>query len=160
MLKITVACVGRLKEKYLTDAVREYEKRLSRYCRLQWIEVQDERTLQDASPAENSRILRAEGERLRKAIPTGSFLIALDLRGEMLSSEEFAGRIERLCAEGTSHIVFIIGGSTGLDPEILKCAGLRVSFSRMTFPHQLMRVVLAEQVYRAFRIIHGEPYHK
>lgn len=159
-MKITILTVGKIKEKYFTGAVQEYSKRLGRYCKLEIIEVADEKTPDHASGREEEQIRKKEGERLKKYIKDSAYVIALAIEGKQMSSEAFAGRIDRLGIEGKSHIIFIIGGSIGLDPDILKNADELLSFSQMTFPHQLMRVVLLEQIYRGYRIIHGEPYHK
>ena len=159
-MKITILTVGKIKEKYFTGAVQEYSKRLGRYCKLEIIEVADEKTPDHASGREEEQIRKKEGERLKKYIKDGAYVIALAIEGKQMSSEAFAGRLDRLGIEGKSHIIFIIGGSIGLDPDILKNADELLSFSQMTFPHQLMRVVLLEQIYRGYRIIHGEPYHK
>ena len=147
-MKISVISVGKIKEKYLRDAVAEYVKRLSRYCRLEMIEVAEE------------AIRAKEGERLLKYIREDMYVITLEINGKMLTSEEFAEKIETLGIQGKSSIAFVIGGSIGLGKEVLKRSDLALSFSKMTFPHQLMRVILLEQVYRAYRIINGEPYHK
>ena len=159
-MKITILTVGKIKEKYFTGAVQEYSKRLGRYCKLEIIEVADEKTPDHASGREKEQIRKKEGERLKKYIKDSAYVIALAIEGKQMSSEAFAGRLDRLGIEGKSHIIFIIGGSIGLDPDILKNADELLSFSQMTFPHQLMRVVLLEQIYRGYRIIHGEPYHK
>lgn len=159
-MKITVVCVGKIKEKFFGDAVREYEKRLSRYCKLSIVELQDEKTPDGASAALEEQIKRREGERILKVLPEGAYTVALAIQGKQCSSEELAETIEKLGVNGTSHIVFIIGGSLGLSEEVLLKADYLLSFSKMTFPHQLMRVVLLEQVYRSYRIISGEPYHK
>ena len=156
---IKVLCVGKLKEKYFVMAVEEYGKRLSRYCRLELVETADEKTPDGASPAEEERIKRLEGERILKAVREEDYVIALAIQGEALSSEELAQRLQELSIRGR-RIVFIIGGSLGLHDSVLARADMRLSFSKMTFPHQLMRVVLLEQIYRSFRIIKGEPYHK
>ncbi len=160
MMKITVVCVGKLKERFFSEAVAEYEKRLSRYCRLSIVELTDEKTPDGASEALELQIRRKEGERILKAVPEGAYVIALAIEGRQLSSEDLADRIDALATGGTAHIVLIIGGSLGLSPEVLKRADYLLSFSKMTFPHQLMRVILLEQIYRAYRIINGEPYHK
>jgi 23S rRNA (pseudouridine1915-N3)-methyltransferase len=160
MLKITVACVGRVKEKYLRDGIAEYEKRLQNYCRIGFCEVSDEPTREGASPREDMAVKQKEGSRLLSVIPGDAFVIALDRKGESLDSVSFARKMEDLAVSGRSHLVFVIGGSLGLSPEVLKRADYRLSFSRMTFPHQLMRLILLEQIYRCFRIIRGEPYHK
>lgn len=159
-MKITVVCVGKIKEKFFTDALKEYEKRLSRYCKLSIVELQDEKTPDGASAALEEQIKRKEGERILKVLPEGAYIVALAIQGKQLSSEELAETVERLGVNGTSHIVFIIGGSLGLSEEVLSKAEFLLSFSKMTFPHQLMRVVLLEQVYRVYRINSGEPYHK
>lgn len=160
MQKITVVCVGKVKERALVGLIAEYEKRLSRYCRWQWIEVADEPTPDGAGCQEIEQILRTEAARIRKAIPEHAYSIALDIRGEGMDSPGLAERIRRITVEGGSHLVFLIGGSLGLAEDILSKADLRLSFSRLTFPHQMMRLLLAEQMYRAYRIIHHEPYHK
>ena len=159
-MKITILAVGKLKEQFFSDAVKEYTKRLSRYCKLEMIEVMDERTAENASGHEEDLIRQKEGERLKKYIKEGAYVISLAIEGRQYSSEKFAEKIHDLGLHGESHIIFVIGGSIGLAPEILKSSDELLSFSKMTFPHQLMRVVLLEQVYRAYRIIHGEPYHK
>ena len=159
-MKITILCVGKIKETYLRDAVAEYSKRLTRYTDLQIVEVTDEKTPDGASAAEEAKIRRTEGERLLKALKQDAYNVALAIDGKNLSSEELSGKIDELCVGGVSHICFIIGGSLGLSEEILKACDYRLSFSRMTFPHQLMRVILLEQIYRAFKIRAGEPYHK
>ena len=149
-----------MKEKFFADAVTEYRKRLSRYCKLEMIEVADERTPEHASGHEEDLIRAREGERLRKYIKEGAYVISLAIQGRQASSEEFSEKIERLGVQGESHIIFIIGGSIGIDRGILQESRELLSFSKMTFPHQLMRVVLLEQIYRGFRIMKGEPYHK
>lgn len=159
-MKITLITVGKIKEKYLRDAVTEYVKRLGRYCRLEIIETPDEKTPDQASETEENNIRDKEGERILKHIREDMYVITLEIGGRILSSEEFAGKIEKLGLEGKSSIAFIIGGSIGLGRQVLKRSDYALSFSRMTFPHQLMRVILLEQIYRGFRIIHGQPYHK
>lgn len=159
-MKITVITVGKIKEKYLKDAIVEYQKRLGRYCKLEIVEVADEKTPDNAGETLENQIRRKEGERIAKYLKDDAYIIALAIDGKMLSSEEFADQIQRLGVGGTSHIQFVIGGSIGLDEEILKKADYRLSFSKMTFPHQLMRVILLEQIYRGYRIIANEPYHK
>lgn len=159
-MKITVIAVGKIKEKFFTDAIAEYSKRLSRYCRLEMIQVADEKTPDGASEALERQIKEKEGERILSHISDGAYVIALAIQGKMLSSEQLAEKIDRLGIHGQSQIVFIIGGSLGLSDEVLKKADYQLSFSNMTFPHQLMRVVLLEQIYRSYRIISGEPYHK
>lgn len=159
-MKITLITVGKIKEKYLKDAVAEYAKRLQKYCKLEIIEVADEKTPERASETENIQIRRKEEQRILKYVKEGAYVITLEIRGNMLSSEEFADKLENLGIQGKSHLIFVIGGSIGLGDEIRKRSDLPVSFSKMTFPHQLMRVILLEQLYRGYRIISGEPYHK
>lgn len=159
-MKITVLCVGKIKEKFFRDAIDEYKKRLSAYSVIDIIEVSDEKTNEKASDREISIIKAAEGERLLKRIPEASYVITLEINGKMKTSEELSESISRLMLNGCSHICFIIGGSLGLDERICRRSQLSLSFSKMTFPHQLMRVILLEQVYRAFKIKAGEPYHK
>ncbi len=159
-MKISVIAVGKIKEKYLKDAITEYSKRLSRYCKLEIIEVADEKTPDQASEAVEDAIRAKEGERLLKHIRDDMYVITLEIGGKMLTSEEFAEKIETLGVQGKSSIAFVIGGSIGLGKEVLKRSDFALSFSKMTFPHQLMRVVLLEQVYRGYRIVNGEPYHK
>lgn len=159
-MKITLITVGKIKEKFFRDAADEYGKRLSRYCKLDIREAADEKTPEKASQIQCEQILQKEGERILKLMPEDAFVITLEIEGRRLTSEAFASQIERLGVNGTSHIAFVIGGSLGLHDSIKKRADLAVSFSDMTFPHQLMRVILLEQIYRSFRIIHGEPYHK
>lgn len=159
-MKITLLTVGKIKEKYFTSAIAEYSKRLSRYCKLEIIEVADEKTPDKASEALERQIKEKEGKRLFAYIKEDAYVIALAIQGKMLSSEELAKKIERLGVSGKSHIIFIIGGSLGLADEILKRADFLLSFSPMTFPHQLMRVVALEQIYRAYKINQNEPYHK
>jgi len=159
-MKITVLCVGKIKEKFYVQALLEYQKRLSRYCDIEIIEVADEKTKENASENEIQIVKDKEGERMSKHIKEDSYVIALAINGKMLDSVELSSKIERLGIQGTSHITFIIGGSLGLSDTILKKADYLLSFSAMTFPHQLMRVILLEQVYRSYRIMHNEPYHK
>ena len=159
-MKITIACVGRIKEKFYRDAVAEYEKRLSRYCKLEILEVADEKTPDGAGAALEEQIREKEGRRLLEKIREDAFVCSLEIEGKRLTSEGFAGWMEGLAVKGTSHIVFVIGGSLGLHESVRRRADMALSFSDMTFPHQLMRVILAEQVYRAFRIIQGAPYHQ
>jgi 23S rRNA (pseudouridine1915-N3)-methyltransferase len=159
-MKITILCVGKIKEKYFTMAIDEYSKRLSRYCKLEIIEVADEKTIDQAGEAIENQIKKTEGERILKNIKDGAFVIALAINGNNLTSEELADKIEKLGVGGVSHLIFVIGGSLGLSEEVLQKADFKLSFSKMTFPHQLMRVVLLEQIYRAYRINFNEPYHK
>lgn len=159
-MKITLLTVGKIKEKYLRDAIAEYTKRLGRYCCLTIIEVPDEQTPEGAGAAVEDRIRLREAKRLLRYIREDAYVITLEISGKCLSSEEFAQKIEDLGVQGKSHIMFIIGGSIGLGTEILARSDFALSFSRMTFPHQLMRLILLEQIYRGYRIINGEPYHK
>ncbi len=159
-LRINVLCVGKIKEKFYTQAVEEYSKRLSRYCKLEITELADEKTPDEASEHEENLIKAKEAERIIKAIKDDSYVIALAIEGKKLSSTELADKIDKLGLSGSSHITFVIGGSLGLAPEVLSRANYLLSFSDMTFPHQLMRVILLEQIYRSYRIINGEPYHK
>lgn len=159
-MKITLLTVGKIKEKFYAEAIKEYSKRLSRYCKLEIIEVADEKTAENASEHEENLIREKEGGRLKKYIKEGAYVIALAIEGKQYSSEAFSEKMHTLGLHGESHIIFIIGGSIGLSHEILMEARELLSFSKMTFPHQLMRVVLLEQIYRGFRIMNGEPYHK
>jgi len=159
-MKITVITVGKIKEKYLKDAIAEYSKRLSKYCKLDIIEVADEKTPDNASEVVEDAIRSKEAERILKYVKDDAFIITLEINGKQLSSEELADKIDKLGVQGTSHIIFIIGGSIGLGQEVLQKSNYALSFSKMTFPHQLMRVILLEQIYRSYRIINGEPYHK
>lgn len=159
-MKITLITVGKIKEKYLKDAIAEYTKRLGKYCRLEIIEVADEKTPDNASEVVENTIRDKEGERILKYVREDAFVITLEINGKQLTSEELADKIEKLGVQGTSHIIFIIGGSIGLGRAVLEKSDYALSFSKMTFPHQLMRVILLEQVYRSYRIISGEPYHK
>ena len=160
MLTVTVACVGKLKEKYWQDACAEYRKRLSSFCRLQIAEVAEERLPSNPSDAQIASALAAEGQRLLLRIPDAAVRIALCIEGEPLSSEALSRRMSRWTVDGASHLAFIIGGSFGLSPEVKQSARLQLSFSQMTFPHQMARVLLLEQVYRAFQIASGGRYHK
>lgn len=160
MISITVISVGKIKEKYFTAAIEEYSKRLSGYCRFEIIEVKDEKTPDDPSPREKELLLEREGERIEAKIPQNTKIVSLCVEGKQCSSEKFAEIIDGFALGGTSRIVFIIGGSMGLSERIKKRSDIRLSFSEMTFPHKLMRVILAEQIYRAFTIINGKTYHK
>ena len=159
-MKITVITVGKLKEKYLKDAIAEYSKRLSKYCKLEIVEVADEKTPDNASEFVEDSIRSKEAERILKYVKDDAYIITLEIGGKQLSSEELAEKIDKLGVQRTSHIIFIIGGSIGLGKEVLQKSNYALSFSKMTFPHQLMRVILLEQVYRSYRIINGQPYHK
>ena len=159
-MKITILCVGKVKEKYWNGAIDEYMKRLGRYCKPEIIQVSDEKTPDNAPPAVEEQIRITEGERLLAKWDESAFTAALAIDGEMKSSEGLAELIEKKTVSGVSHIQFVIGGSLGLSEAVLKKADYHLSFSKMTFPHQLMRVVLLEQIYRSFKIISHEPYHK
>ncbi|MGE5631497.1 MAG: 23S rRNA (pseudouridine(1915)-N(3))-methyltransferase RlmH [Caulobacteraceae bacterium] len=159
-MNIAIIAVGKLKEKYMKEAVEEYLTRLSKYCRTEIIEVPDEKAPENLSPAQELLVKQKEGQGILRYIKDDTYVIALAIQGKMLSSEDFAGFVDNLGIRGTSNIAFVIGGSLGLSDEVLKRADYQLSFSKMTFPHQLMRVILLEQVYRGFRIIKGEPYHK
>ena len=159
-MKITLVTVGKIKERYLEDAIGEYSKRLSRYCKLEIVQLADEKTPDGASEALERQIKEREGRRILSNIKDGAYVIALAIEGQMLSSEELSVKIQKLGVNGAGHLIFVIGGSLGLSEDVMKRADYALSFSRMTFPHQLMRVVLLEQIYRSFRIAAGEPYHK
>ena len=159
-MKLTLITVGKIKEKYLRDAVAEYSKRLSRYCKLEILETADERTPEDASEAAKEALRDKEGKRILKLVREDAYVITLEIQGEMPDSVELADKIEKLGVKGISHIVFIIGGSIGLSKEVCLRSDYALSFSRMTFPHQLMRVILLEQIYRSFKILNHETYHK
>lgn len=159
-MKITLVTVGKIKEKFYADAIAEYSKRLSRYCKLDIVQLADEKTPDSASEAVERQIKEKEGERILSSIKDGTYVIALAINGEMLDSVELSEKINSLGIGGVSQIAFVIGGSLGLSDAVLKRADYKLSFSKMTFPHQLMRVVLLEQIYRSYRIIGGEPYHK
>ena len=152
-MKMTIITVGKIKEKYLRDAIAEYAKRLSRYCKLEIIEVADEKTPDQASETVEEQIRDKEGERILKYIRDDMYVVTLEINGKMLSSEELADKINMLGIQGQSSVAFVIGGSIGLGREVLKRSDYALSFSKMTFPHQLMRVILLEQVYRSYRII-------
>lgn len=160
MINVTLIAVGKIKEKYFTDAIAEYSKRLTRYCKFNIIEVKDEPTPDNPSLREMELILDTEGERISSKLPKGGYIIPLCIEGKKISSTEFSNLIERTASMGKSEIVFIIGGSMGLSDKIKKLADFKLSFSDMTFPHQLMRVILSEQLYRAFNISEGGRYHK
>ena len=160
MLNVTVLCVGKLKEAYWRDACAEYEKRLSAFCRFRLVEVAEERLPDHPSAAQIAATVEAEGKRLLDQIPRDCAVIPLCIEGKEMDSPALAARIEKLAVEGTSHLVFIIGGSWGLSDAVKGRAVLRLSMSPMTFPHQLARVMVLEQVYRAFQISYGGKYHK
>ncbi len=159
-MQIDIICVGKVKEQYLRDAIAEYSKRLGRYCKLNILEVADEKTPEHASEGVERQIRAKEGGRIAKHIRPDAYVIALAIDGQQVTSEGFARKIDQLGIQGVSHIQFVIGGSIGMDDAILRQANYKLSFSKMTFPHQLMRVILLEQVYRAYKINAHEPYHK
>lgn len=159
-MKITILCVGKIKEKFYRDALDEYIKRMSRYAKVEIMEVADEKTPDGASEAAQNSIKEKEGEKLLSKWDESAYTFVLAINGKQLSSEEFAEKINSLGTYGTSNLQFVIGGSLGLSDKVIKKADYLISFSKMTFPHQLMRVVLLEQIYRAHRIIKNEPYHK
>ena len=159
-MNITVICIGKLKEKYWTAAIDEYSKRLKGYCSLDIIELKEARLPDKAGPAEELAVKEAEGEEILKKIKDNQYVITLEVKGKMLSSEKLAEKIDSLGLEGNSNVVFVIGGSLGLSAAVSKRANFKLSFSEMTFPHQMMRVILLEQVYRAFKINRNEAYHK
>ena len=159
-MNIQVICIGKLKEKYWTDAVGEYMKRLSRCASVEIVELKEVRLPDKAGPAEEEKVKIEEGREILKSIKDGTYVITLEIQGKQLSSEELASKIENLGLEGRSDVAFVIGGSLGLSAEVSKRADFKLSFSKMTFPHQMMRVVLLEQIYRSFKIIRHEAYHK
>ena len=159
-MKIKVVTVGKLKEKYLKDGIAEYSKRISRFAKLEMIELADEKTPDKASESENQKILEIEGQRILSKVGDRDFVIVLAIEGKTLSSGEFSKRLEEASIKGFSTLTFIIGGSLGLAQDIKEGANLSVSFGRLTLPHQLIRLVLVEQIYRAFTIQQGSPYHK
>lgn len=159
-MKITILCVGKVKEKFYRDAIAEYSKRLSRYCKLEIIEVSDEKTIEQATQTEIDIVKNKEGERLLKNIKDDAYVFCLAIDGKQLDSVELSQKMDKLMTGGKSHLIFVIGGSLGLSDDVLKRADYKLSFSKMTFPHQLMRVILLEQIYRSFRISNNEPYHK
>lgn len=159
-MNITVICIGKLKESYWRDAIAEYSKRLSKYCTLSIDELKEERLPDNASTAEEDAVKEAEGRTILKHVRSSSYVVALDVKGKALTSEGLAEKISELALGGKSEMTLIIGGSLGLSAEVLSRADFRLSFSAMTFPHQMMRVILLEQVYRAFKINKNEAYHK
>lgn len=159
-MNITIISVGKLKEKYLKHAIEEYSKRLSRYCKLNIIELDDEQTPDNASLKDELIIKDKEGNKILNIIKDNMYVITLDLKGKMLSSEELSKFIDNCGVMGNSNLCFVIGGSLGLSESVLKRSNHSLCFSKMTFPHQLFRVMLLEQIYRGFRIMRGEPYHK
>lgn len=159
-MKIKIICVGKIKEKYLKDAIDEYSKRISRFAKLEIIEINDEKIPDNASKSEEEKVIKTEGEKIIKYILPKDYVIALCVEGKNISSEELADKFNEITLSGASCITFIIGGSLGIYEEIKKTSNFKLSFSKMTFPHQLMRVILLEQTYRAFKINANEEYHK
>ncbi|MGO0155084.1 23S rRNA (pseudouridine(1915)-N(3))-methyltransferase RlmH [Leuconostoc mesenteroides] len=159
-MNIKLITVGKLKEKYLTEGIAEYTKRLSRFCKMQVVELIDEKIPENASEAQKNQIMAKEGERIQAKIGSRDYVIVLAIEGKQLPSEEFSQKLETIAVNGYSDITFIIGGSLGLSKAIKQRANLKMSFGLLTLPHQLMRLVLIEQIYRAFMIQQGSPYHK
>ena len=159
-MKIQIICIGKLKEKYWTEAVAEYSKRLQRFCTLEIVELKEARLPDKASAADEENVKLEEGRSILKQISDSTYVITLEVLGKALSSEELARKIEDLAGMGRSDIAFVIGGSLGLSAEVSRRADFKLSFSRMTFPHQMMRVILLEQIYRSFKINRNETYHK
>jgi 23S rRNA (pseudouridine1915-N3)-methyltransferase len=159
-MQILILAVGKIKEKYLAMGIDEYSKRLRAYAKVEIREVRDEKTPENPSPAESAHLLHKEAARLEPHIKAGTYLVVLDIDGQSFSSQELSAQLDQLASSGKSHITFLIGGSMGLAPHLRQKADLRLSFSSMTFPHQLFRLMLLEQLYRAFKISRGEPYHK
>ena len=159
-MNIKIIAVGKVREKYMLEGIKEFSKRLSRYCKLEIIEVQDEKAPEKLSVKQMEIIKEREGKRILSKIPSNGHVIILDIDGKNLSSEELSDKIEQLMVSGVNDIVFIIGGSIGLSKEVRVKSDFKLSFSKMTFPHQLMRIILLEQIYRGFKIMKGEPYHK
>ena len=159
-MNITIICVGKLKEAYWRDAVKEYSKRLSGYCSLNIIELKESRLAANPSPADELAVKVKEGEEIQSHIRPSDLVVTLEIKGKKLSSEQLAARIEDWSLEGRSDLAFVIGGSLGLSPAVSQRADFKLSFSDMTFPHQMMLVILLEQIYRSFKIIRHEPYYK
>lgn len=159
-MNISIICIGKLKEKYWSDAIQEYSKRLSKYCTLSIKELKEEKAPDNPSKAEELTIKEVEGKNILKQIKKDAYVIALEIQGKELTSEELSEKIEILGISGKSDVIFIIGGSIGLSEEVLNRSDYRLSFSKMTYPHQMMRVILLEQIYRSFKIIKNEVYHK
>ena len=159
-MKISIICVGKIKESFYRQAIDEYAKRLSKYCKFEVIEVVDEKTPDKASEIQENQIKEKEADRILDKIKEDAYVFTLEIKGKRFTSEGFADCIQNVTLRGKSHLAFVIGGSLGLHDKVLKRSDQAISFSDMTFPHQLMRVILSEQIYRAYRIINGEPYHK
>jgi len=158
-MRITIVAVGKIKEKYLAEGIGEFTKRLTPFCRLDIVEVSEEKMPDNPSAATKAKALSREGERISKNIRSGSYTVVLDIAGSLLSSEDLAAKLDGLGLAGSSDITFVIGGAFGLAPEVSAAAQERISFSKMTFTHQMIRLFLVEQIYRAFKISRGEPYH-
>ena len=158
-MKITIVCAGKIKEKYLTAGINEFLKRLKPMAQVEVLEIHEEKMPDNPSAAEKEQVLQQEGEKLLKLVPSGSFLFVLDVYGEELSSEELAAKIDKLGLGGRSSLTFLIGGAFGLSREVRQAADMKLSFSQMTFTHQMVRLLLVEQIYRAFKINRGEKYH-
>ena len=159
-MNIQIICVGKLKEKYWQDACAEYMKRLGRYCNIEIVELKESRRPENASPADEENVKKEEGASILKAIKDGTYVITLEILGKMLDSPQLAEKMDELALDGKSNIAFVIGGSLGLSAEVSKRSDYKLSFSKMTFPHQMMRVILLEQIYRSFKINRHETYHK
>lgn len=158
-MKITIVCAGKIKEKYLNAGIAEFIKRLKPFAQVEIREIHEEKMPEDPSPAEKEQVLKKEGEKLLKLVPAGSYLFVLDVYGELKSSEKLAAEIDALGLRGRSSLTFLIGGAFGLSEEVRARADERISFSPMTFTHQMVRLLLVEQIYRAFKINRGEKYH-
>lgn len=159
-MNIQIICIGKLKEKYWDDAIKEYSKRLKRFANLEILELKEARLPENASKADEEKVKELEGEEILKKIKKSTYVITLEIKGKSLSSEELAKKIQDLGLEGKADIAFVIGGSLGLSPKVSERADFKLSFSKMTFPHQMMRVILLEQIYRSFKINSNETYHK
>lgn len=159
-MNINIITVGRIKEKYIKEGINEFSKRLSRYAKLKIIEIDDEKAPENLSQKDMEKVMEKEGEKIISKIPQNSFIISLEIEGKSISSEMLSKKIEDIMISGNNDITFIIGGSLGLSNEVKMMSNFKLSFSKMTFPHQFMRLILLEQIYRAFRIMKNEPYHK
>lgn len=159
-MNIRIVAVGKIKEKYIQEGIKEFSKRLSRYCSLDIVEIDDEKAPENLSEKEMDIVKNKEGDRILAKIPQNSFIISLVIQGRQLSSEELSEKVDDLMINGINDITFVIGGSLGLSTDVIDKSNFKLSFSKMTFPHQLMRLILLEQVYRGFRIMKNEPYHK
>jgi rRNA large subunit m3Psi methyltransferase RlmH len=159
-MNVSIICIGKLKEQYWKDAIREYSKRLGSYCSLEIVELKESRLSANASTADELAVIQAEGEEILGKIKDNTYVISLEINGKKLSSEKLAEKIGDMGMSGNSDVTFVIGGSLGLSEEVSRRANFKLSFSDMTFPHQMMRVILLEQIYRSFKILRNEPYHK